>query len=364
MSIIDTTQIEETPMEESAPFVRSGLPREEVLALLRARLMQDTERKLKDVYGTPIRGIKTGLDEAFIVDRATRDALIAADPKSEELLKPFARASSLDRWYGEVPTQWIIHTVPGTVNIDDYPAIRQHLEKYREQLEKRGGDSQWFELAQAEQPGNGKQVVDMKISFRSRSNWAGFTLERQGVLFCDESMHIPNGDYYLAGLLNSRLFWHLLTDISPPDAAGVVNLSPSHFENLPFPLPEAEDLGFVGGYAHYCLEKSAERNEFHQHICFEIAKHLAPGGKVAELSADMMQWYMHDASSLSAEAKRHFGKEIAPDMLRAWDDLLLASKDEWSNLNFEIMRTERLLDMAVYRIFGLNEEEIEHLDKD
>lgn len=34
-------------------------------------------------------GIKTGFVEAFVIDRRTRDKLIAADPKSAEIIKPF-----------------------------------------------------------------------------------------------------------------------------------------------------------------------------------------------------------------------------------------------------------------------------------
>ena len=39
---------------------------------------------LKAVYGSPYRGILTGLNAAFVVDQATRDALVRADPKFAE----------------------------------------------------------------------------------------------------------------------------------------------------------------------------------------------------------------------------------------------------------------------------------------
>ncbi|RME56836.1 MAG: hypothetical protein D6795_00620, partial [Deltaproteobacteria bacterium] len=43
-------------------------------------------------------GIKTGFNQAFIVDRPTRDRLIAEDPASAELLKPFLRGRDVKRW--------------------------------------------------------------------------------------------------------------------------------------------------------------------------------------------------------------------------------------------------------------------------
>lgn len=358
----EDTLIEDTPVEESKPFERSGLPREEVLTLLRTRLMQDGQRKLKDEYRSPVRGIGTGLDEAFIVDRATRDALIAADPASEQLLKPFARAASIDRWGAAIPAEWIIHTIPGSVNIDDYPVIRQHLEKHREQLEKRRGDRQWFELLQAEPPEK-NQVVDMKVVFRERSDWPGFLLERNGAFYCDAGFYIPNGDYYLAGLLNSKLFWFLLGGMSGIGAGGVVSLQPEHFEQLPFPMPGIDDKAMIGSFSDYCHRTFEERSEFQIYMCEEIAKHLAPGGTVSELSTVMCKWHILDAQSMSDEAKQHFGKEIAPDKLQMWDEFLQSAKYELNRLNYEITRTERGLDLVVYQMFGLNEEEIEHLDK-
>jgi len=353
---------EDTPIEEIKAFERSGLPKDEVLALLRARLMEEGQRKLKDEYAAPIRGIKTGLDEAFIVNRTIRDALIAADSKSDELLKPFSSAVSIDRWSAVIPAEWIIHTVPGAVNIDDYPAIRQYLEKHREKLEQRGGDSRWFELSQAAQFDQ-NQVVDMKVVFRGQSDWPGFMLEKQGTYYCDAGFHIPNGDYYLTGLLNSRLFWFLLGSMSSVGSDGVVSLQPEHFGQLPFPIPELDDIAHIGSFSDFCHNTVLERSEFQIYMLEEIAKHIAPSGKVSELSAEMGRWYILDARSMSEESKRHFGKDIAQDKMQMWDEFLQSGKYELNQLNSEIARAERRLDLLVYKMFGLNEEEIECIDK-
>ncbi len=46
-------------------------------------------------------GIKTGLNEAFVVDRATRDRLIREHKSSAEILKPFLRGRDVKRWRTE-----------------------------------------------------------------------------------------------------------------------------------------------------------------------------------------------------------------------------------------------------------------------
>ena len=85
---------------------------EDALAQLRDKIK--TGRKtLGEVYGAPLYGIKTGLNEAFVIDTQTRDRLIARDPKSADLLKPFLRGEDVKRWRVEPEGLWLINTPKG-----------------------------------------------------------------------------------------------------------------------------------------------------------------------------------------------------------------------------------------------------------
>jgi hypothetical protein len=53
-------------------------------------------------------GIKTGANGAFVLSRAERDALIAQDPSSAELLKPYLIGGNLKRWHSELDDLWLI----------------------------------------------------------------------------------------------------------------------------------------------------------------------------------------------------------------------------------------------------------------
>ena len=48
-------------------------------------------------------GIKTGFNEAFIIDKQTKEALIAEDPRSADIIKPVVRGRDIQRykarWY-------------------------------------------------------------------------------------------------------------------------------------------------------------------------------------------------------------------------------------------------------------------------
>ena len=62
----------------------------------------------KYVDGRFYRGIVTGLNEAFVVDRETRDRLMAGHPSSAKVLKPFLRGRDVNRWRVNPQELWLI----------------------------------------------------------------------------------------------------------------------------------------------------------------------------------------------------------------------------------------------------------------
>ncbi|MCS1407317.1 MAG: hypothetical protein M2R45_00474 [Verrucomicrobia subdivision 3 bacterium] len=104
------------------------------------------------------RGILTGLNAAFIVDKADKDALVAEDPKSEELLKPILRGRDIKRYQAQWKGLWVILAKYGSHEYlqQQYPAIFKHLSAYKTKLQNRGqcryggkgntGQHHWLEL--------------------------------------------------------------------------------------------------------------------------------------------------------------------------------------------------------------------------
>lgn len=89
-------------------------------------------------------GIKTGFNDAFIIDGTKKDELIAADPKSAEIIRPILRGRDIKRYGYDFADLWLINSHNGiksknipSININDYPAIKAHLDKYYDKLAKR-----------------------------------------------------------------------------------------------------------------------------------------------------------------------------------------------------------------------------------
>jgi type I restriction-modification system DNA methylase subunit len=64
---------------------------------------------LKEYAGAvPLMGIKTGFNDAFLLDTATKERLVAADPKSADVFKPYLRGQDVNRWHAEWSGLWML----------------------------------------------------------------------------------------------------------------------------------------------------------------------------------------------------------------------------------------------------------------
>lgn len=89
-------------------------------------------------------GVKTGFNDAFFIDEKTKDKLIAEDPKSAELIKPLLRGRDIEAWCTKTIDQYLINPHNGIkekniapIDINEYPAIKAHLDLFYTDLQKR-----------------------------------------------------------------------------------------------------------------------------------------------------------------------------------------------------------------------------------
>ncbi len=167
-------------------------------------------------------GIKTGLNEAFVIDSETRDKLISEDPKSAELIKPFLLGRDIKRYQLSKSNQYLIFTRHG-VDIKKYPAIEQHLSNFKERLMpkpkdwkgdvwkgRKPGSYQWYEIQDSID--YYKEFEKPKIMYLVFQVKPAFTLDETGIYANNAVWIIPQADKYLLGILNSKLGWFLISN--------------------------------------------------------------------------------------------------------------------------------------------------------
>ena len=164
------------------------------------------------VGGKIYRGVLTGLNEAFIIDEATRARLIAEDAGSAELIKPFLAGRDIKRYEHPRIDKYMIFTRRG-LNIDDYPAIKQYLTIFKERLTpkpknwagkdwkgRKPGAYEWYEIqdtidyhAEFEKP----KIVYAEIAARGQ-----FVLDLNGSYYDTTAYLLVHGSelLYLLGL--------------------------------------------------------------------------------------------------------------------------------------------------------------------
>ncbi|HEV7590067.1 MAG TPA: Eco57I restriction-modification methylase domain-containing protein, partial [Longimicrobium sp.] len=169
----------------------------------------------------PLYGIKTGFNEAFLIDGESRDRLVQQDPGSAELLRPFLRGQDIERWSAVWAGLWMIllrssenHAWPWTGAPERkaeqlfnraYPALYEHLKPLETQLRKRSDQGQyWWELRSCayyeafEQP----KIMYQEIQFHS-----SYVLDYDGRFCNNKVFFLPTEDMYLLAVLNSPLMW-------------------------------------------------------------------------------------------------------------------------------------------------------------
>ncbi|MFK7948922.1 MAG: N-6 DNA methylase, partial [Saprospiraceae bacterium] len=113
-------------------------------------VLNATELKIKnqiEKVGTPLKdwdveinyGIKTGYNEAFIIDTRKRNELVNADPKSAEIIKKMLKGRNIERYKANWSNLWLISTFPAkNIDINDFSAVKAHLENYLPKLKQIG----------------------------------------------------------------------------------------------------------------------------------------------------------------------------------------------------------------------------------
>ncbi|QPI00213.1 N-6 DNA methylase [Campylobacter concisus] len=109
--------------------------------------IEKVAKPLKD-WGVNINyGVKTGLNEAFIIDSDTRDKILnncvgEEREQTQKLIRPILRGQDIKRYDYEWAGLWLIniHNGYGTeprINIDNFPKLKLYLEKFEPKLSNR-----------------------------------------------------------------------------------------------------------------------------------------------------------------------------------------------------------------------------------
>lgn len=306
---------------------------------------------LAESYGPPLYGIKTGLNEAFVLTREQRDALVVRDPRSADLLKPFLIGENLKRWHVESDDLWLVYTPKNRVDIEQYPAIRDWLVPFRERLENRATKQNWWELQQAQAAYEPSFNVS-KIIYPHFNDKPNFSYDHDRFYSNDKSYIVPTKENGLAAYLNSRALWFFLVGLAPAVRGGFREVRVQYLEQLPIRF-EREEFAALDNVA----ETSAGER---QSIIREFGHRLAD---VAGSRALVLNWSNMEFPELRVLLQKRFKADFPVAERDEWERYFKARKVEVEVRSTQINNVESEINDRVYRLFALSREEIELIEE-
>ncbi len=227
-----------------------------------ARLMKKIRNAsvpLMEYLGSrPVWGLKTGFNEAFLVDHIARDCLIGKDPSCANIIKKFHRGRDIDRWRARWGGEWMIALSSSDNKLwpwaekgdlaekvfqSTYPSLYKHMKIHEGPLRKRQDHGRyWWEL----RPSDAYSMLEApKIIYPQIQFHSCFALDQDGYYLLDTMFLLPTGDLGLLTVLNSSLMWWYLWLTAPHKKDEAFALHAFYMETLPIvaaPKDGAEEL--------------------------------------------------------------------------------------------------------------------------
>lgn len=215
---------------------------------------QSIKRKIEAV-GTPLkdwdiniyRGILTGYNEAFIIDGSTKDKLIKEDPKSAEIIRPILRGRNIKRYGYEFADLYLIATFPSLkIDIEQYPAVKQHLLSFNYDRLKQTGEpgarkktnNKWFETQDSISYWD--DFSKQKIVWKRVGSILRFSYDETGTMALDSTCFATGKHIkFLVAILNSKMGHYLMKD-APQTGTGDLLISVQAIEPLKIPIPDTK----------------------------------------------------------------------------------------------------------------------------
>ncbi len=311
---------------------------------LRNRMEQSGPRLGEICHGVLGWGVKTGHNAAFCINQAQRDQLVAETPLAAEIIKPLITGDDVRAYETHYRDTHIIYAYH-SLDIHHYPSVENHLRPFRSYLnvegkrvglDHRATRQNWYELQQP-QMAYRTWFEGVKIIYPEIGKEARFTMEEYGRFLNNKCFFLPSADWFLLGVLNSKLTTLFLRDVCSQLLGGVVEFRAQYLAILPIPDAPDSDRATVAALAREAQRLHTERRARVERFLRDCG--LDPADSTSRNLLEM-PWSL-PAAEFSRRRPRF------PLALHA------AARDETAAATDAILRVEADIDARVAALYGL-----------
>ncbi len=323
----------------------------------------DSGTPLKELPLSINRGILTGFDDAFYIDEIKRKQLIAQDERSGELIKPVLFGHSIKAWTS-VPEMYLINPHNGIkeknippVNIEEYPAIKGHLNQYYEKLLKR--------TDQGVTPYNLRNCSYLecfsapKLIYPEVTKLRPFMYDESGIMVNKTCfiLVIEDGNIslkVLASILNSSLadfwIWYNCPEVGDDRR----HMGKAYFENFPLPPLNEKMKSELIALADKMLSLHKQLQEKRT----RFLRRLSENFEGIRITTALQTFDQMDFKGFMAELKK---QKIKLSLVQQdeWEEYFSQHRQACQELTEQITATDNEIDTRVFDLYGLTEEERE-----
>ena len=239
-------------------------------------ILSEIEKSIKskvDAVGTPLKdwdiqinfGIKTGFNDAFIIDSQTKEEILSKCTseyervRTTEIIRPILRGRDIKRYSYQYAGLYLISTFPAKgYNIDDYPAVKDYLLRFGiERLEQTGKEhiingervksrkktnNKWYETQDSISYWD--LLSQPKIIWGEISDKSKFCIDLHGRYVPEATTFMLSGEnlIYLLAFLNCSVSEYLFSIIGTTTGVGTVRWKKYKILELPVPKSIPNDL--------------------------------------------------------------------------------------------------------------------------
>jgi len=361
--------------DSSYPLPRAGFTRQSwTLEPPAVKALLDKIRRngvpLAEYAGVkPLYGIKTGFNEAFLIDTPTKERLVAEDPKCAGIIKPYLRGQDVERWHSPESGLYMIvmksssdHPWPWASASDEqsaeaefrsaYPPLHMHFKAYEERLRARQDKGRlWWELRSCAYY---SIFEEAKIFYQEIQYHPCYSLLAEHIYANNKVFMIGSADKWLLSLLNSPLMWWFNWRNLPhmKDEA----LSPTAIRMEDTPIASNNELGSIGkfvtdisAYRQVIFEATSSALAWLHHE-FGISKPAVSLGSPQTLTTDSFI----EAVKASLPRRRRLSAADIGELKREYATTIEPARQAAA----DVLRLERRLSDLVNQAYGLTPEEV------
>ncbi len=358
------------------------------------------------VAGHIYYGVKTGLNEAFVIDQATRDRLVAADPTCAPLLRKMLRGEDLRPWYQTDEGNWLIVMPSGFTRKSSelteeatawawlsahYPALSAHLAQFEKAARKRSDQGAfWWELRSCDY----YPAFDQPKTFwPDIAKLPRFSYNEDGAYVNDKGfiISVSAEENWLLALLQNRVQWFCISQLCVPlrlrGGLWQSQCKKQFIERLRIPDMSDDERTALSSAALAATAVARERYTLHEKVRHRLLADFGSPKRKVEVTAKsgqhqesapehrtlnpplaqtggfaspslnnrLTEWWTLDFAAFRSELRKALKAEIPVKERADWEAALAEWQRQHADLTTRLIAIETNIDDRVCRLFNLTD---------